>query len=71
MGLLFFQHRTRHKYGKVAILHPIFLDSSIKPGLYVFPDAERPRSKDVTSADVVVLDQLPFGYHLREINSKT
>lgn len=65
MGLFLLEHTARHKDGEVTILHSNLLDLSIKPGLNGLPNSVGPGTEDVAAADIVILDHLSLGDHLR------
>lgn len=65
VGLLFLQGSLRDKHGEVAVLHTQLLDLPVKEFFDGIPDRIRPRPQHVTATDVVILDHLSLGDHLK------
>ena len=50
----------RHKQGKVTRLHAQFFDLGIEKRFHALPNFERPRTKNVTSTHIIVINQFSF-----------
>jgi hypothetical protein len=60
MRLLTMKSSMRNEQRKVAILYAHISDFGIHVRLDLFPDKVRPWSKNVTTRDIVVFDELSF-----------
>lgn len=70
MGLFTMQSSMRHEQRKVTVLHSHLGDFSIDISLDLFPEKVSPWTKNVTSRDIVVLNQFTFTNDLDEEKEK-
>ena len=70
VGLLPFQSSLGHEHGKVAVLDPHLLDLPVEEVDNGLPNFVRPRTEDVATAHIVVLNHFGLRYDLENGTQK-